>query len=268
MPRFYSLVALLCVVLFSPLSRADGQLDELMEKSGLNQQLSMIPAQLMTALNKVPDLPAPQHDLFRKIVDDEFAEARLRKNVADVLALDLSADDIKFVLNWLNSPLGLRFTQAEKESSTPEAMAEMAELSPALLQEQERVAVLQQLNTAIGGTEGFMHLMSNITVALVSGMMAYVPAEQRLSEAQIRSGAEQNVAQNKTTYEQYWMAASVYSYRDFTPQELDAYLAFASSPAGQRYHASSMQAVDNAISNASRALGGRLARQGAGINKP
>lgn len=263
--RYYSLIALTCALLFSPLSRADAQLDELMEKSGLNQQLSMVPAQLMTALNKVPDLPAAQRELFRNIVDDEFSEARLRKNVQDVLALDLSKDDVNYVLNWLNSPLGQRFTEAEKDSSTPEAMAEMAELSPALLQEQERVALLQQLNTAVGGSEGFMHLMSNITVALVSGMMAYVPAEQRLSEAQIRTGAEQNVATNKNTYEQYWMAASVYSYRDFTPQELTAYLDFATSEVGKRYHASSMQAVDSAITTASRALGGRLARQGAGI---
>lgn len=264
---YHNLLRSCCLLLccFSPFTLAADALDELMQKSGLNQQLAMVPEQIMVALKKVPDLPEAQKVLFEKIVNDEFSQARLQKNAAEILALDLSKDDINAVLNWLNSPLGQRFTQAEEEASSPEAMAEMAVLAPSLLQEQARVAILQQLNTAIGGTEGFMHLMSNITVALVSGMMAYVPAEQRLSEAQIRSGAEQNVATNKNTYEQYWMAASVYSYRDFTPQELNAYLAFASSDVGQRYHASSMQAVDSAISNASRGLGGRLARQSAGI---
>jgi hypothetical protein len=264
---YKNLLKMCCLVLccVSQWSLAADNLAELMQKSGLNQQLAMVPEQIMVALKKVPDLPETQKTLFETIVNDEFSQARLQKNAAEIIALDLSSEDIKTVLAWLNSPLGKRFTQAEEEASTPEAMAEMAELAPSLLQEQARVAVLVKLNAAIGGTEGFMHLMSNITVALVSGMMAYVPAEQRLTEAQIRAGAEQNVATNKNTYEQYWMAASVYSYRDFTPQELTAYLDFATSEVGQRYHASSMQAVDSAISNASRGLGGRLARQGAGI---
>jgi hypothetical protein len=205
-------------------------------------------------------MPEEVYTLLRSAMDDSFKADDMRKSAEKTIVGKLTEKDMKTVLVWLNSPVGEKITTMEVEAGSPEAFAEMQKMAPALLANKERVARIKTLDQAVKGTESGINMVLNTQMAMFTAFTAGLPAEQRPSKEQIKTLLEKNRPQLVKMIEQQTIISFLYTYRDLSDKELDAYIAFAQAPAGKKYNAVMLQAINDAIADGSTRLGDRLAK--------
>src|SRR5688572_14568832 len=120
------------------------RVDELMDKSGLNKQLSQSQAQVRAGLQQAVAegkangtwvMGEEDTAMLLRAMTGSFAPGPMKSIVRQEMERLLSADDERVVLEWLSTPLGRRFTRLEEQS---------AEMDPARLMKDSE-AFLQTL---------------------------------------------------------------------------------------------------------------------------
>ena len=115
---------------------------------------------------------------------------------------------------------------------------------PIRLRRADDIAVSVLIETAIGLNEGLARFGAEDTVA---------------TPGTLRREMESERAQLVAALHQQTFAAFALVYADATDAELAALLAFATSPAGARYHDVTSRAFASTLAQAARRLGGALA---------
>ena len=241
-------------------------IDELMHKSGLWIQLAEIAPtfaeSLDEALAEIPDADENRVAALGRAFATAYGPDRLRPAVARQLALSMSPADVDAALEWLGGDLGKRITRLEEDASTTAAMrarrttgAQRVETLPP-----DRLARYEKLAHAIhAGDVGAMVLI-NITAGLARGVSIAMPGDGDHDAEEIRALLEARRPQLAAALELQQIEFSAISYASLSDAEIDRYIGFAESPAGQRYHAASAIAVDKAMTaaaiEAGRLVGG------------
>lgn len=235
---------------------------QLMVRSGLDRQLEAYPALVQAGMEESRARSGLSDDRFAELKEASvkaFDPAALKRVVQRELARRLAPKDIEAALAWLDAPLGRRITQLEEQASTAEAFAAMqawaGALRPGDLAE-ARIAQARRLDRAIKATEFSVSSARNSQLAIIAAMTATLPAaDQRQALDAVVAAFEQNRAQIRASAEQQTVMSMLYSYRALGDAELDRYIAFAESAAGRKYHAAALEALDQAIVEASRDAG-------------
>lgn len=272
MHRIALLIALLTVVSAcskpapppSPVadSRSGGQvsqLDELMEKSGTNTQVSQIPANVLASADQQIGADVPNAGAIRTALIQAFNPGDLRADTRTHLEGALSGDEIAQVLAWLNSDLGQRITALEKTNSAPEAQKAIAEQYPQLAENQNRVAMVQALDKAIQGTESTVAIVLTVQRSLMSAIVAGLPEERRMSQEQLDALLAQGRETMESQYRFLVEAAYLHNYQELTDAELQTYIDFANSPVARRYHQALAESLQAALAKASTKAGSAIA---------
>ena len=151
----------------------------------------------------------------------------------------LSNQDLKTILKWLNSPLGIKCTQLEEEASAPEAYTESYKYAENLQKSPptaERLRVIQKFDTAVQATKNSVKTYINIQAALSLGVNASLPKEQQRSLADIQGEIKKYRPEIEASMKMETWVSLLYTYRNLTEAEIQQYIKFASSPAGLKFH--------------------------------
>lgn len=234
---------------------------DLMYKSGMVKQIEMIPQEMMAAVSQSQGgtgADNPKLEGFTRLFSSFFNPSAIKGEVRAYIDTHLETDDIRTVLEWLNSPLGRQITQGEEQASNPEFIVKSTALVSSLRQDETRVSKIKTLDSMIKGTEGAIKLARNIQKSIILAVLSEVPANKRPSVeavmAEMNRDSQENQAMRTAIAEQM-LVFYLLSYKDISDQALDRYIAFVGSSAGKRYHSVTITALSEALVNASMKMG-------------
>jgi uncharacterized membrane protein YhaH (DUF805 family) len=228
--------------------------DALMRKSGLWTTLASVSPQIRISLDDSTNVAAnsPALTEARAAALFAFSPERLRTSVGRELSKRMSAAEAAEALGWLDGDVGRRITsietaggaQADHAQSIRDGMHLLPSLSP------ERVGLLKRLVQVTRQGETSAAMATNIGVALAMSSAGALSGASASDREAFRHRAEEGQTALAKRLEQTGLATSALVYRRVGDDDLERYLAFLSSPAGQGYITASMGALDAAFSEA------------------
>ena len=244
-------------VLANAQDQHEALVQELYGKSGLEKQMQEVPLSIQAGLdqlpitgNRLPKPPPKVIPLMKALAPEAFAPERLKAAILPELRAKLTNQDLKTVLRWLDSPLGIKCTRLEEDTSTPETYAESHKYAEKLEkspQTAERLKVLRKFDAAVRATKHSVEIVINMQAALALGINASLPKEQQRPLADISREIEKQRPEIEAAMKMEMLVSQLYTYRSLTEAEIQQYIKFASSPAGLKYHAVADAALKKAF---------------------
>jgi hypothetical protein len=194
---------------------------------------------------------------------------RLRKEMTEQLAAQLSVEDEAQVLTWLSTDLGTRITRLEERSGeVDEVMQRQRKLEgPAASPPAARLELLTRLVKAVHSGESSANLIINMTIGIAYGVALVTPPFDTTGIDALKRKVEEQRAQIQAAVEQRSIVESGLVYEALTDAELESYLAFNESPSGRNYNAATLVALDRMLAKVSLDLGIELGKSKSAIQR-
>jgi hypothetical protein len=258
-------ILLLCLGGVAEPKPAEGSLDTLIQRSGLDAQLVHFEAAMQRGISiahaSQRQIPPEELSRMRKAVAHAYAATSLRPALRAELANTLSRAEIAAALAWLDSPTGRRLTALEERASTPEVQSQLEATAqrgnPAV--GAERARTLHGLIEATRAAEVAATVLIETAVGINEGLALFGAERSIATRATLRREMEAERARLVAKLHEQSFTAFALVYAEATDAELAALLRFARSPAGARYHDVTSRAFAITLAKAARRLGGALA---------
>jgi|GEM_PF-3171107 len=264
MRKFFRFITTLTIITFSLPGRAEeatsGQIQTLIQKSGLSAQLEQLPQILEMGLNqsrqKNKESLAPEEfEMLKNAMIVSYDPAILQKSVSDYILVKISKEEIDQILSWLDSPIGRKIIKLEEDTATPEGEEKMENMSEELYKDEDRIALVQELDEAIRGSESNVEMVLSIQYAMaVSMAIAIDPGNQDLLDnvmKRVMAGRRQMTeVVRESTLKNY-----LYTYHTLQPGEIRQYIEFAKTAYGMKYFQVITESLSKGIIEASRNVG-------------
>jgi len=225
-------------------SGPDGQIvDELIELSGLKQQIPRLPNEYMTLVDQVlagldRHYPMPKNlrrDLRQNFVDalapDSF-EAQVRSRLLD----GLSQGTTVATVNWLRSEVGKKITAAEVNVGSAERSVQLATFMMRLQLERptpERLQLIRRIEEITQGGE----MATEAWEAIIGAIARALPGDLRDKNLQGKEKLEEFLSSIrgsiKGMFQQGQIFEALFIYQALTDEELKQYAEFLETPAGR-----------------------------------
>jgi hypothetical protein len=250
------------------LLRFDTTLDQLAQiaPAGLKQGMRQPPAGALNPQYITEKLIAAVDSAARAT----FAPDKLRRDFLRSLDGRLTNADLDAIFTFYQSPPGKQITDLETTRllDAPKKAGELSDMfrrmSDTMQREPERAAVLKQIVDSLRGTEFAIGPVLAIHRALAIGMVAADEKTAALSAEAIQA-IDASVEKTGTAMEvqakEMAVLSLAYGYRDAGMQELQGYLAFLKSPAGQKLRGACTSALNQVMVKAGTEFGHALMRE-------
>ncbi len=240
---------------------------EIYIRSGLEEQLRQLPfaihAGFFQAVNqdnqslRIP-IPREVYLSIERLIAESFAAENIKEIVLGEIETQMSIDEMRRLLNWLDSPFGKKCTQLEKAASTPDAEAVIQKYSiylqkfppsPSLLKR------MQELESASKTTENIIEIGLNTQLAIITALAKSFPTVEKRSIPEIMEEIEKHRPQFEAEAYQQVINRFLYTYRFLSNSELEQYIEFSKSNIGIKYEDSIYTGLNKALIDGSTKLG-------------
>lgn len=238
-------------------------------KSGIDKQVEQLPlliqASVLKALeedDRIKELPRHTKSALSGSVQEAFAAERLKNTIIKEVKESMTIKDLETVLTWLDSPFGKKCTRLEEAASAPETLSEVQKFASQLQQTApaaNRMDILQRLDDAVKATETNVEITMNAQFAVAVAVVKSLPLEQQAPIDKIAAELEKSRPQIEAIMRSQTLLFALYTYQDLTNAELEKYIAFATSPAGTKYHGSTISGFRKALLDGSFKWGESIA---------
>ena len=234
------------------ISGSDEQLvDELIDLSGLKQQIPRLPNEYLTLVDQVLtglDRRNPMPNTLRRELRQSFVDAlspeRFEPQIRSRLLHTLSQDTS--IANWLRSDVGKKITAAEVNVGSPERSVQLATFMLRLQLERptpERLQLVRRIQEITQGSE----MATNAWEAIIGAIARALEGGFRGNKFQTQEKLEQFMASIrgsiKGMFEQGQIFEALFTYQTVTDEELKQYAEFLETPAGREVTKSINSAV-------------------------
>ena len=217
---------------------------ELMELSGLTDQIPRLPNEYMTLVDQLlVGLERQRHAISKDLrhqIRQSFAEAltpeHFESEIRSRLRESLSHDTTLAAMSWLRSDLGKKITTAEVTASSAEKSVQFATFFLQLQLERpapERVQLVRRIEEITQGSE----MATEAWEAIVAAVARALEGEYRTKNLQNNKNLEEYLASMrgsmKGMFEQGRIFQGLFTYRALTDEELKAHAEFLETPAGR-----------------------------------
>jgi len=226
---------------------------ELYVKSGMEEQFGQLPPYLQANLDQVANESAQAQKLplsfltaMRASIPVAFAPEKIKEAVLAELSEKLTPQDIKEILQWLDSPLGKKCTQLEEAASTPEAQAEMPQFVAHLKEvppTPERLEALRELDSATKGTDIAVETALQTGFAVVFAVNSTLPKERQSSPDTVLLEMEKSRPAIEAEVKSLILTNHLYTYKTLTEAEIGRYTDFSKSAIGLKYSTAGIAAI-------------------------
>jgi hypothetical protein len=242
-----------------PPLEAETGLDTLLERSGLRAQLESLSADVRVRFVRAGRRLSGQDRLvIDRIVSARFAADALYGRIRREFARGVDAPALATALAWYESPLGSRIIGLELVALMHDGGAEAVEDLEKNRPSARRIALVKRLDAGWGASETAV----DVTVAVVRSLARIFPdalaAVARVSPAHLES--ELAKARNRTLEQtrNAYLVSMLLAYRALSDHELEQYVRFVESEAGQWYMSGLNSALLTAIGVAADAAAAEL----------
>ncbi len=259
--RLKAWLVMLLLTLLPALAYAQDQhealVQELYVKSGLEKQMQELPRSIQASLDQQPitgDRPPKPRQQVLSVMKDlaqaAFAPESLKAVVLSEFREKLTTQNLKTVLKWFDSPLGIKCTRLEEEASTPEAYAEMRKYANDLKSSPptpKRLKLIRQYDSAVKATQTTVETALGSQVALLLAINATLPREQQRSVADISREIKKYRPDIESAMKLETLVSLLYTYRGLTEADVQQYIKFATTPAGSKLYEVGNAALKKAL---------------------
>ena len=197
---------------------------------------------------------------FKAALVESFEASAMLKILKSGIAAGLTAEDIKLILLWLDSPLGQKITELEENASSAQAYQEMRDFAMGLESNppaDKRIAAIEQFDQAAHMTESSVKIKMDMSLAMAEAMSCTMGCDN-FSKEKIMRQLEQARPQFEQGSQQEMFISSLFTYQTLTDDELDQYIKFYETAVGQKYMKVVTDALSSSIQNASKLLGEKV----------
>lgn len=214
--------------------------DKILVLSGIIKQLEQFPSQIQQGLAQQHAasnaIPQEEYDAISASINKSFSPTVMEATIRDAIQESLNQDEANLLLAWYQSKQGKTITEAEVAAGEPEAVAEMMAQAGELLQDSDRLAIAQRLDSLMGSSEISMQLFIDTTVGVISALSIAGRPEQAVDMEMIRSQIAGSQDQIRANVEQLTWASLIYAYKDLDLATVQAYEDFLSAEAPLRFN--------------------------------
>jgi hypothetical protein len=217
--------------------RAEAQaLDDLLDRSGLKAQLQSLTAGIRAQFLRAHRRQSgPDRITIDRIVAERFAAETLHTKIRLEFQRNLEPGRLEKALAWYDSPLGKRVVGQELAaliaSGGPEAVADLERNRPS----PRRLDLIERLDERGGASETTVDVTVAIVRSLTVAFQPGLPAVADLSRVELDKQIAQ--ARNRTLDDMRRLCrvSMLLAYRGLSDDELEQYVRFVESDAGQWY---------------------------------
>lgn len=237
--------------------------EELLRSSGMWQQLASIAPQVQAgfaaAAAQSGAKPTPgELERLSRVIDTAYAAERLRVAAVATLQAQTRADHVPALRRWYGSRIGKAITGLEEaasaEQTDPMAVAQEGATLLSAMQPARRAA-LEELVTVTRSAETLVQLTFDTALAAQQGLRSVTPDAPGTSAGELRAALEAQRPQLLQAFSGLSLASYAKAYTRLPTSELQQYLAFLKSAAGQHFTDTSLQAFTSALVEASAEMG-------------
>lgn len=240
--------------------------EEILELSGMKKQIENYPSLVQSQLAESQNKQKPEvFAIVSKVMSESYKAETMYQVVLGNLIANFDMNHYTALLNWLHSPLSKKMSQLEEQASTPEALQEMREFAAKLQYNppsQERIALVQALDEAVGGTNLSIEMITLTNLQMYKAFETAIPEAQRIKEdnweekfkSTLKDQLEQPMKQNT-------LISFLYVYRSVSDEELREYINFWDSSEGRWCNKILSRAFLDAMARIGREMGNRLASE-------
>lgn len=242
-------LAISCILLVvSPALAVSGPdepiVGELMEVSGLTEQIPRLPNEYMTLVDQLlaglERQRRPTSRSLRREIRQSFVDAltpeHLQSDIRSRLLKSLHPEATLAAMSWLRSDVGKKITTAEVSASSAENRVQFATFFLQLQLERpapERLQLIRRIEEIAQGSQ----MATEAWEAIVAAVARTLESEYRTTNPQNKKNLEEYLASVrgsvKGMFEQGRLFQGLFTYRTLTDEELKAYAEFLETPAGR-----------------------------------
>lgn len=242
-------LAISCILLVgSPALAVSGPdepiVGELMELSGLTEQIPRLPNEYMTLVDQLlaglERQRRPTSRSLRREIRQSFVDAltpeHLQSDIRSRLLKSLHPEATLAAMSWLRSDVGKKITTAEVSASSAENRVQFATFFLQLQLERpapERLQLIRRIEEIAQGSQ----MATEAWEAIVAAVARTLESEYRTTNPQNKKNLEEYLASVrgsvKGMFEQGRLFQGLFTYRTLTDEELKAYAEFLETPAGR-----------------------------------
>ncbi len=243
--------------------------NKVIKQSGLSVMISQFPVLLKEGIQQSGGQSGEEGSgnnqkmimQISQIIDQAFVVSDSIEGIRAALSTELTEQELLTVLEWLNSPLGKKITQMEIDIMSSEAYKDMQSQLLSLQEKyrgSERERLFQRFDKATNATEASLETAIAVQLTLASAMSASSNNPQMPSYEELKHSIESNRFMMRGVIGQQVFANYLYTYQRLTDDELEAYVNFVSTPAGNHYSLVVNEAVKNALLKPSEVIGSKI----------
>lgn len=226
---------------------------QLLRINGFEFQISKAPETLAVQLRSQQarsGLNQDEHAFVVEVIIEAFNPARILNRVVANMTAAGDQSWVRDTLVFLETPLGKKMTQLEKDASGPESYRAMTQWTKTLKDNpppKSRVQLIHQVNSAGKVFESSLNTAVNMSMVLVLALEAAKPRKHLWDEDQYREAkARVRVALTERMRNIVFLRL-LYTYRQANDGEIKDYIRFYQRNAGKKYVSLMNEAVGKAI---------------------
>lgn len=248
----------------------------LMDKSGIERQLSQVPQQLMQSVQQKAAQSAAKNG--PNLVFAALAEAIqhaynidiIKEEITNTLNTHLTDDEVINILQWFASEYGQEITKQELKTSlsgtTPAGRSDMNAFMERLKMvepEISRMNMIKKLDKAIHATDFMIDTTLNTTTAFMKAMQKTLPeeAQKQMDDANMAQQIDAQRNSLKPVFTQVVENTLLYTYNETSDETLSAYVDFCNSADGNKFYKTSFLALKVALNKANQEMANYFANK-------
>ena len=166
---------------------------------------------------------------WKRVSSEVFDTDQMKTMALDILAETLSDDHLTHAAAFYASPLGQRLVEAENASHMVEDDEAKQQEGRALVaagvsDNDQRIETLQALNEAVDSDGNSVRAVQEIQVRFLMAASNSGVLEQELDEDALRAALKAGEAEMRMAMRTAALAGAAYTYKDFSHDDLQAYL--------------------------------------------
>ncbi|RMJ04152.1 hypothetical protein DOQ08_01472 [Marinobacter litoralis] len=256
---------LIAGLLVSSLAQAAPSAQQVLEASPVDDILVQYPAMMgqgiRDGLKQRAQVPPMVADTIAYVVQNSFRPEEIKRKVASNLEASLTDEQLQQVHDWYQKPVAKKIARAEVAASAPAIWPQIRKKAPELNKASkgtDREKRFARFDRASRATESAVDTAIALQLGLSSAMAALSgepanPDDMRKQLEAQRPALKGVVGQQ--VYDSY-----LYTYEKITPNEMEMYLEFLESDAGQQFTKVVAESVQQAVTEPIENIGNQLAR--------
>lgn len=243
-------------------AEADNAVRQLYIKTGMATQLQQLAPTIKSGMEQAMQQKGAKMDAammknMAAAATTAYEARKLETIVLGYMSKNLNAADIKGTVTWLDSDLGKKISQLEKQAGTPAAQQMKAYFQtfqknpPA----GKRIDMIGNLVLATKAIETGTEIALKTQVAVMTAMLSNTPQVNKEMIKLMQAQIEQQRPKIVEAIAEQIIMAFLFTYRGLSDQEISKYIQFANSAVGKKYHEVMSGALILALTQAGDDLG-------------